>query len=108
MPLMEPAAALLLSTHALWSQAPSLRGQKRLERLLRRHWPRILAAQLGFVGQSLRHFREPAARSRLRGQWAGLVGLPRMLRKRRTIQGRRRVEDGYVEKMLAEAAGTRS
>jgi GT2 family glycosyltransferase len=51
--------------------------------LARRHWPRLLASQLGFTLQSLRHCREPAARARLRGQLAALRALPRFLHKRR-------------------------
>lgn len=51
--------------------------------LARRHWPRLLASQLGFALGSLRHSREPAARARLRGQLAALGALPRFLQKRR-------------------------
>ncbi|HMQ32124.1 MAG TPA: glycosyltransferase family 2 protein [Chloroflexaceae bacterium] len=51
--------------------------------LARRHWPRLLASQLGFTLSSLRHGREPAARARLRGQLAALRALPLFWRKRR-------------------------
>jgi GT2 family glycosyltransferase len=51
--------------------------------LARRHWPRLLASQLGFAVSSLRHSREPAARARLRGQLAALRALPHFLQKRR-------------------------
>lgn len=51
--------------------------------LARRHWPRLLASQLGFTLGALRHSREPAARARLRGQLAALRALPRFVRKRR-------------------------
>lgn len=51
--------------------------------LARRHWPALLASQLGFALHSLRHLREPAARARLRGQLEALRQLPRFLRKRR-------------------------
>lgn len=50
--------------------------------LARRHWPRLVASQLGFTLSSLRHSREPAARARLRGQLAAIGALPRFLRKR--------------------------
>ncbi len=50
--------------------------------LARRHWPALLASQLGFTLQSLRHLREPAARARLRGQLAALRALPHFLDKR--------------------------
>ncbi len=69
--------------------------------LLRRFWPRVLKAQLGFACQSLRHAREPAARARLRGQGAWLRQLPLMLRKRRQVQRRRRVSDEHLLSILA-------
>lgn len=50
--------------------------------LVRRHWPAFVRAQLGFTLASLWHIREAAARARLRGQAAGLLALPRFLRKR--------------------------
>ncbi len=50
---------------------------------LRRHWPDMLASQLGFVLHSLWHVREPAARARLRGQLAALPALPLFWHKRR-------------------------
>lgn len=62
--------------------------------LARRHWPALLASQLGFALHSLRHLREPAARARLRGQLAALRDLPRFLRKGRAADraGRPREE----------------
>jgi GT2 family glycosyltransferase len=54
--------------------------------LARRHWPALLASQLGFALQSLRHLREPAARARLRGQLAALRALPRFWRKRAALR----------------------
>lgn len=68
--------------------------------LIEKHWKRILAAQQGYVRQSLRHIGEEAARARLCGQLAGLLQIPRMLRKRRAIQARRRVGDEYIESIL--------
>jgi GT2 family glycosyltransferase len=50
--------------------------------LVRRFWPALLRAQLGYTLQSLWHIREEAARARLRGQLAGLRALPHFLRKR--------------------------
>jgi GT2 family glycosyltransferase len=54
--------------------------------LARRHWPRLLFSQLGYALHSLRHLREPAARARLRGQFAALRALPRFMRKRQSAQ----------------------
>ncbi|MBX0326159.1 glycosyltransferase family 2 protein [Oscillochloris sp. ZM17-4] len=53
--------------------------------LARRHWPDLLRSQLGFMLQSVRHLREPAARARLRGHLAALRHMPRFLAKRRKI-----------------------
>ncbi len=68
--------------------------------ILARHWPKMVRAQLRYVAQSLRHFREPAARARLRGQLAGLRALPRFLRGRRALQSRRRAKVADIEAML--------
>jgi GT2 family glycosyltransferase len=59
--------------------------------LLRRHWRLLLLAQLRITLEALRAWRGAAARARLRGQLAGLLGLPRMWRKRRPIQHSRRI-----------------
>ena len=50
--------------------------------LARRFWPAMLRAQAGYTLESLWHLREQAARARLRGQLAGVIALPRFLRKR--------------------------
>ncbi|MBI2861863.1 MAG: glycosyltransferase family 2 protein [Chloroflexi bacterium] len=68
--------------------------------LLRRHWQKIMAAQISFTWQALRHLQEAAARARLKGQIAGLLALPRMIRIRRAIQQRKRVSDAYIESVL--------
>ena len=69
--------------------------------LLKKYWPRIVAAQLGYIKESVIHFREPAARARLRGQLAAIVALPSMLAKRRAIQASRKVSDEYIDSILA-------
>jgi GT2 family glycosyltransferase len=68
---------------------------------IRRHWARLLVAQIGIAGDSLRHFREPAARARLRGQLAAIRILPRALRKRRELAARRRVTVPEFERLLS-------
>ena len=68
--------------------------------LLRRHWRRILLAQARYFLHSLLHFREPAARARLRGQWDGVLALPRMWAKRRQIFAAQQVPDSYIESIL--------
>ncbi len=68
--------------------------------LWRIHWRDILRAQLGITGEALRAWRGAAARARLRGQLAGLVGIPKMLRKRRAVQCSRTVDRAYLESIL--------
>ncbi len=68
--------------------------------ILRRYWQRILKAQLRFAIQSLRHFREPAARARLRGQFAVAAMLPRLLRQRRHTAARRTVSIAALDALL--------
>ena len=69
--------------------------------LFRKQWWRIIRAQLRISWEALKAWRGEAARARLRGQMAGLWNLPRMLRKRRDIQGRRVVSDQYLESILS-------
>lgn len=61
--------------------------------LLRRFWWPIVRAQLKITIDALRAWRGPAARARLRGQLAGLLGFFKMVRKRRHIQANRRIDD---------------
>jgi len=68
--------------------------------LLRKYWRAMLAAQLRISKDALRAWRGAAARSRLRGQVAGLLTWPRMLGKRRAIQRSRRVPIPYLENLL--------
>jgi len=70
--------------------------------VLRRHWRSILRAQWRITWEALRAWRGQAARSRLRGQLAGLWGLPRMLRKRQAVQASKRVSDEYLSNLLVE------
>jgi len=68
--------------------------------LWRSHWRAILRAQLDITWEALRAWRGAAARARLRGQLAGLLGIPRVLRKRRAVQRSRTVERAYLERIL--------
>ncbi|HHH40548.1 MAG TPA: glycosyltransferase family 2 protein [Chloroflexi bacterium] len=70
--------------------------------LWRRHWRAILRAQGRIAGEALRAWRGREARARLRGQVAGLLGLPRMLHKRRSVQATRRVDDAYLESIMGD------
>lgn len=70
--------------------------------IIRSAWASILATQAGFAIDSLRHFREKAARARLRGQLAGLRGFSSRLAQRREIQASKRVADSYIMSMLEQ------
>lgn len=68
----------------------------------RRYWREIIAAQLHITWEALHAWRGAAARARLRGQLAGLLGIPKMLAKRRAVQATRRVSDEYVLSLLTK------
>lgn len=68
----------------------------------RKYWPRFLGAQLRITFDALRAWRGAAARARLGGQWAGLLGVPRMLAKRRAVQNARRVTEAALEGLLSD------
>jgi hypothetical protein len=68
--------------------------------LWRKHWRRILARQFHLAWAALRAWRGAAARARLRGMMAGVIHLPKMLRKRRQVQATRRVSLDYLESIL--------
>lgn len=61
--------------------------------LLRRNALAIVLGQLAVTVDALRAIRGEAARARLRGQIAGVLGLRAQLAKRRAIQPRRQIED---------------
>jgi GT2 family glycosyltransferase len=65
--------------------------------LLRRYWRAMVVAQLRIARDALRAWRGQAGRARLRGQLAGLLGLPRAWRQR---QDNQRVSDDYLESLL--------
>jgi GT2 family glycosyltransferase len=90
-----PIASYYTGRNTLWVIAKNYPGM-----LLRRHWPRIAGAQWAVTRDAMRAWRGQAARARLRGQMAGLVGWPRMMGRRRAIQAGRRVSDAYIEALL--------
>ncbi len=61
----------------------------------------IIRRQWTLFVEALRAWRGAAARARLRGMLAGLIGLPRMRRKRRAVQALRRVDDAYLRTILS-------
>ncbi len=68
--------------------------------LLRKYWPSILRAQLNISWMALKAWRGEAARARLRGQIAGLMGGIKILSKRRQVQTIRRVTDESLTAVL--------
>jgi len=60
----------------------------------------VLETQIKIVWQALQAWRGEAARARLRGILAGVLGIPLMLRKRRQIMAQRRVSDADIEMIL--------
>ena len=71
--------------------------------LLRKHWRAIVRAQARLGCEALKAWRGEAARARLRGMLAGLLTMPRMLRKRKAIQSARTTPLDEIEKLLSPA-----
>ena len=63
---------------------------------------KIIRKQWSLFSEAVRAWRGAAARARIRGMLAGLIGLPRMLRKRRSVQALRRVDDAYLLSILQQ------
>jgi GT2 family glycosyltransferase len=70
--------------------------------LWRKYSGQIVQTQARQAWEALRAWRGEAARARLHGMLAGLIGLPKMLRKRRSIQAKKRVSDDYIESILVK------
>ena len=69
----------------------------------RKHWRAIVGAQFRLALDALKAGRGEAARARLRGQLAGLLAIPRLLKKRKQAQATRKVSDEYVLSMLSDS-----
>lgn len=70
--------------------------------IFRRYGGLIVRTQLTIALEALRARRGAAARARLRGQLAGLWGLPRWLAKRSSVKRSRHVSDSYLESLLTK------
>jgi GT2 family glycosyltransferase len=90
-----PIASYYTGRNTLWVIAKNYPGA-----LLRRHASGVLAAQWAVARDALRAWRGQAARARLRGQLAGMVGWLKMRPTRHAIQAARRVSDDYIERLL--------
>lgn len=68
--------------------------------VLRANLGAILREQFGITLSALKAWRGKAAQMRLKGQLAGVVGIPRMLRRRRAVQATRVIDAGQVMALL--------
>lgn len=89
-------ASFYVGRNTLWVIAKDMPGP-----LIRRHLRAIVAAQLRVARDALRAWRGAAARARLRGQLAGLLGLPRALAWRRENFARLAVAAAAVQEIEA-------
>jgi hypothetical protein len=62
----------------------------------------VVRAQIKIACDAFKARQGAAARARLRGQLAGLIGLPRWLGKRQAIQAGRRVPLETIEQLLVK------
>ena len=90
-----PIASYYTGRNTLWVIAKNYPAT-----LLHRHWSRILRAQWLVTRDALRAWRGEAARARLRGQLAGLLGWPSMRKVHRATQATRRVPVEYLKSLL--------
>ena len=72
--------------------------------LWRCHGRQVLRAQWQLLREAMAAWRGAEARARLRGMLAGLLGTPRMWRKRASIQASRQVSLQYLEELLGDPA----
>ena len=91
-------ASFYVGRNTLWVIAKAMPGP-----LLRRHFGRIARAQARVAWDALRAWRGASARARLRGQLAGLIGLPRALGWRRQVQRTRRIGMDDLDALLVRA-----
>ncbi|MBN1641306.1 MAG: glycosyltransferase family 2 protein [Anaerolineae bacterium] len=81
--------------NTIWTLYKNLTPQ-----LWRRHRGAILAAQWARFADALREWRGAEARATMRGQLAGLIGLPSLRADRQRVQALRRVDEDYLESLL--------
>jgi len=90
-------ASFYCGRNAIWVLAKDVPGP-----LLRKYWKQVLAAQAAIARDALLAWRGAAARARLRGQLAGFLTWPRLLRSRRVVQRSLKVPLSYLEGLLDE------
>lgn len=95
-----PLASFYSGRNTIWVIAKNMPTP-----LLRRYWQDVLGAQWRITREALRAWRGEAARARLKGQFAGILGLPRMLNKRRAVQAQRRISLSDLDTLLRRGSG---
>jgi GT2 family glycosyltransferase len=88
-----PLASYYVGRNLIWVLAKNYPAE-----LWTKYWRRILLAQWRISWEALKSMRGAAARARLRGQLAGLIGLRPWLRRRGEVL--RRVSAEEIERML--------
>ncbi len=88
-------SSFYVGRNTLWTLAKNMPTS-----LLVLHSMHIVSAQLSIAADALSNFRGSAARARLRGQLAGLLGLPRVLRQRAAVQAHRTRHDEEIDRLL--------
>jgi GT2 family glycosyltransferase len=90
-------ASFYVGRNTIWMLAKNMPRH-----VLRRYGVRMIVAQAQIAWDALRNWRGAAARARLRGQIAGVVGVMVALRKRRVIQRRRLLDDRVLAAKLVD------
>lgn len=81
----------------IWLLAKDVPGE-----VIRANLGAIMREQLNITWNALKAWRGEAARNRLKGQAAGIIGIPRMLQARRRVQRMRTITDKELHAVLAE------
>lgn len=90
-----PLASYFVGRNALWVLFLNMPTA-----LLQKYWPLIVRRQAGLSAEALRHWREPAARARLRGQRDGLRAIPSLLARRAAAPPERRISIAALDALL--------
>jgi len=88
-------ASFYTGRNTIWVIAKDMPGP-----LVRQHFGRIVRAQWQVTCAALAAWRGEAARARLRGQLAGIVGLPKVLRWRRKVQASCAISTDALDHLL--------
>ena len=88
-------ASYFVGRNSVWVIAKNMPGG-----LLRANWAAIAGGQLRIAGDALRVIQGKAARARLHGQLAGLIGLGVALAQRKRIQQARSVGDKELQRLF--------